>query len=565
MRRPIRIQEKTGRLVCLAVAICLASAACGSTRRPEGVLSSATGGISGRPPAAEELTRINSALAVAEKDFDAGRYAQALAGYGPYIRSGLFEQRTARILFRAAYAAFKTGQPHLFREYSALLSRLFPGHENIAGLAGLSWEVSLQEKKYLQAIGEMQRVLDSYKQDRAGRSRIFFLIADAYEKLYRRQDAIDAYLQVVRNDHPDNYMALALLRLADWASSRKEHELALHYANRLLSEFPFWKDREKAENLRRIARWRYIKKEDGLADDSVSDILFDGDDVWVATWLGGITRFTRSTGQVTRFKASPGGLVSNLIRSMTVAQNRVWVATFEGLSYYDKAYGQWKTIETVAGLRWQRIKKVLVWDNRLWVATIGHGLSVLDLKSGTWNTYGRKDGLPGNDIVTLCTTPGSVWAGTVTGGVGRFDLLTGRWTVYSAGGRGGLPTNNIKSIAFDGTRMWFGTHGKGLVTCTEHGEDWKTFNTRNSGLTSDYVYALAFSPRGELWIGTLEGGALSFNPQTGKWLRLGIRDGLPGNDIIALAFEKRHIWFGTLNGGVAILLSDEERKKNEQK
>lgn len=555
MRRPIRIQEKIGNIGWLVVVICLAFAACGSTgRRPRAVSSGGT-----------DLSRINRELALAEAHFDAGRYAAALAGYAPYIRSGVFESRKARILFRAAYAAFKTAQPALFREYSALLSRLFPGHENIAGLAGLSWEVSLQEKKYLQAIGEMQRVLDSYRQDRAGRSRIFFLIAESYERLYRKQDAIDAYLQVVRNGHRDNHMARALLRLANWAHDRKQHELALHYANRLLDEFPLWGGREQAETLRRVSRWRYIRKVDGLADDSVSDILFDGDDVWVATWLGGITRFTRSSGQVTRFKASPGGLVSNLIRSMTVARNRVWVATFEGLSYYDKAYGHWKTIETVAGLRWQRIKKVVFWDNRLWVATIGHGLSVLDLKTGSWRTYGRKDGLPGDNVVTLCATPGSVWAGTVTGGVGRLDLLTGRWTVYRAGGRDGLPTNNVKAIAFDGTRMWFGTHGKGVVSCTEQGEDWKTYNTANSGLTSNYVYSLAFSPRGELWLGTLEGGAVSFNPQTGKWARLGIRDGLPGNDIIAIAFEKRHIWFGTLNGGVAILLSDEERKKNEQK
>lgn len=513
----------------------------------------------------QEMSRLTRALTEAQKQFDAGQYGRALKGFTVYIRSGLYERRTARILFDAAYAAYKAKVPPLFREYSHRLKRLFPAHSNNRGLSGLNWEICLMEKRYKAAIREIRLLLAQKQHSKQALSRFHYTIADCYEKLFIPASAVEAYLQVVRNGNRDSYLAAALYRLARWALVRKDRELALHYALRVIREFPDSAERVRAEALRRVVRWRYLRKEHGLADDSISDIEFDGDDVWVATWLGGISRFTRSTGSVVRFRASKSGLVSNLVRSLAVGQSRVWAATYAGLSYYSKALGVWKTVDTVAGLRWQRIKKALLYDKKLWVATIAHGLSVLDLRTGEWVTYKKRDGLPGNNIVTLCATPGSVWAGTVAGGIGRLDLKSGRWTVYRKGGAGRLPTNNVKSIAFDGTRVWFGTHGHGAVSCTEKGTAWRLYNAGNSGLRSNYVYSLAVSPAGRVWMGMLEGGAASFDPLNNKWETYGIRDGLPSNDITIIAFEGRYVWFGTLNGGVAVLLSDEREKKSAQK
>jgi len=75
-------------------------------------------------------------------------------------------------------------------------------------------------------------------------------------------------------------------------------------------------------------------------------------------------------------------------------------------------------------------------------------------------------------------------------------------------------------------------------------------------LPVDFVHAVSVGPDGRIWAGTLEGGAAVFERRTGRWKVYTIHDGLAGNDVITIAFEGRYIWFGTLNGGISVLLGD---------
>jgi ligand-binding sensor domain-containing protein len=120
----------------------------------------------------------------------------------------------------------------------------------------------------------------------------------------------------------------------------------------------------------------------------------------------------------------------------------------------------------------------------------------------------------------------------------------------------GQQLDNIKALAFDGQRLWIATHGKGLFSCDEKGGVWTSYTTANSNIPSDYVHAVAVAPDGKIWAGTLSGGAASFDQVKRIWKTYTRLDGMVDNDVTAIAFEGRYIWFGTLNGGVSVMLND---------
>jgi hypothetical protein len=59
-----------------------------------------------------------------------------------------------------------------------------------------------------------------------------------------------------------------------------------------------------------------------------------------------------------------------------------------------------------------------------------------------------------------------------------------------------------------------------------------------------------------MFIGTLGGGAMSYNCISHRWSSISILDGLPSDDVVDINFERDRIWFGTLSGGIGILLTE---------
>ncbi len=493
---------------------------------------------------------------IGNKSYNKGKYQKAVNNFNIYIDKSGFVPETETALYRLTLSYFHLGKySHFFKTENHLL-RWFPKTSYRKILKDLHWEVYYRSKKYRISVKEIKKYLNTNNVDEKRESFIRYHLAEAYKKIYQLKYYIKQLSIISRFKTKSKYQSLSLLNLSNWFFIKNDRELALYYINQLFKRFRGYRNNEKALNLKRNIRWNFIVKKNGLGDNSISSITFDGDDVWVGTWLGGITRFTRSTGKSVLFKTDNSGIASNLVRNIAIENTRVWTATFAGLSFYDKKVDKWKTVYSVAGIAYQRIKALLIDDQKLWVATIAHGLSVLDFKTGKWTTYLKRNGLPGDNVVALCATPGSIWVGTVTGGIGRYDKNTGKWQTYSHGKAGGLPSNNIKAIAFDGTKLWIGTHGQGAASCDENGGDWSIYNTGNSGLTSNYVYTVKVAPDGKIWMGTLEGGACVYNRISDKWKKITTAEGLSSNDVTTIEFEGRYIWFGTLNGGISIFLRD---------
>jgi len=506
----------------------------------------------------KDIDRNDTLLTKANSKFLAKKYFSSFSLYRSYLRSAGYGKKSELALFRLAISSFNIESYTYFFEAEKNLAKWFMGSEYLNKLIPYHWRISFAKKEFRETAKLIEKLLQEKRCKKEEESKLRFILGDLYEKkLFFTARALNQYLAVLIINIKGKYLAESLYRLAILMFRANKRELALYYINRLIIEYPKLGKASRVNSLKRSIRWRYITVKEGLGDNSVSSILFDEDDVWIGTWLGGLSRFTRSSSRGKLFKAGKNSIKSNLIRKVVVLREKVWVATFGGLFLYDKMHEKWSIVNKKY-LYNERIKDLLIADGKLWVATLAKGLLVQDLKTGKWKKYRRKQGLPGNNIVTLCKTPGSIWVGSVVGGVGRLDLGTDQWTIYKRGKTKNLPSNNIKSIAFDGTRVWFGTHGSGVVSCAENGSDWRHLNTKNSGLPGNYVYKVAISPAGKVWFGMLEKGVCSYDSLKKKWQALGLVDGLLDNDIITIEFEGRYIWFGTLNHGVAVLLTDDK-------
>lgn len=112
----------------------------------------------------------------------------------------------------------------------------------------------------------------------------------------------------------------------------------------------------------------------------------------------------------------------------------------------------------------------------------------------------------------------------------------------------------IASLAIDESRLWIGTW-QGLVKGDIHMG--QTINLATTQIThpilkQQYISSLFVDEKGYLWVGTGSAGVF-VKPQQADWIQIESANGLPGNNIAAIAGENAdHIWVSTTQGIAAI-------------
>ncbi|MCX7882399.1 MAG: hypothetical protein N2314_04160 [Brevinematales bacterium] len=371
---------------------------------------------------------------------------------------------------------------------------------------------------------------------------------------FEELDIAGVYLEVATNYYGQKNFFLALMvategyfmrgknesrALCAYYASRilyqqDNRESALFYINRALENLPTDHSLyHSVKRLKRQIRWEYLSRTEGLPDESVSDICFDGDDVWFSMWTGGIGRFTRSSLSVVLFSQKKGGLKSDHTRTMALEGDILWVGTYGGLCFYNKTTGKWQNVP--GELSTVPIKKLFLHENGLYVATLGKGLFLG--KKGSFqriffSSLYVSDVLHVGEWMLIATMDNGVYVFRGEKPVARI-----------------LPGKTVKSLALYKGKIYGGTHGEGMFVVTPG--EWEKIQWI-SGLSSPYVETLQVY-REVLVIGTL-GGGVNFLYPNGEIRVLTILDGLSSNDVVRIRPEKNRLWFGTLSGGIAILL-----------
>lgn len=243
-----------------------------------------------------------------------------------------------------------------------------------------------------------------------------------------------------------------------------------------------------------------------------------GGEVWIGTFRNGLFRYGMN-GSWERYMPGNSGLNSDAIFGITQQHDgRLWVATTQGLRYYDKKKNMLEKIgHPVLDVDFCYCLLVDC-DNNLWVGTRNNGLFCMNAKSGEvcgWSA--RTPGSLLNDDYITCLYQDSdekIWIGTNNDGVRYIEPDSMK--LKSPGEGMTLRNNTICSIIEDNIGyLWIST-GQGLFQiyqdrsafihyAMEDGVPVNQFNFSSSILASN----------GLLYFGSVD-GLVFFDPKTIK-------------------------------------------------
>lgn len=247
--------------------------------------------------------------------------------------------------------------------------------------------------------------------------------------------------------------------------------------------------------------------------------------LWVATDHDGLFVVDLKDWQMKQF-------LNNKFDESTISDNtpkhlcpdnrgQMWIGTFKnGVNQYQEGLASIKCLE-IGDIN------TVVEDlhGNYWIGSNVDGIIVYNPKTGeTLNHYTKANSpMIGNIMVGSCRAKdGSLWFGSYNGGLIHCIPSkdgSGQATIVNyvaTGAPDGLATNNVWSVTEDKWgRIWLGTLGGGIQMLDLKTGKFRTWNTRNTKLTGDYMTSVWWIKKGWLMVGT-NWYYCFVNPVTGK-------------------------------------------------
>jgi signal transduction histidine kinase/ligand-binding sensor domain-containing protein/CheY-like chemotaxis protein len=313
-----------------------------------------------------------------------------------------------------------------------------------------------------------------------------------------------------------------------------------------------------------------------LASDAVRALVLDADGrIWIGTSDAGIDVLEPASGRIQHLRhaaSSPDSLGSDRILTLALDRNgTLWAGTKQGLDRLSPQQRIFTHIRHQPGdpgsLSGNEISRIVEdRDGSLWVGTFDGGLNHLDpdgrvVKSLHHNPQ-DPDSLADDDVRAVLVDPsGRLWVGTAEG-LDLLDRTSNRFSHYrhDSADAESLRDSFIMSLYTDSTGlMWIGTRAAGVSRWNPR--SWELGGYRPAWLRDKLVTAFADGPGKEVWVGTLGGGLLLFDPDTGKAASLdtvtGHSNSAGDSRVMSLRRDRGgNLWIGTMTEGVKKLGAD---------
>jgi tetratricopeptide (TPR) repeat protein len=454
------------------------------------------------------------------------------------------EEQILRRQLVSAQRAFQEGSYEVSRQI--LMNVTDPANPEIRYLQA---QIALAQGDATLAVFYLKQVVDGgSRQLEARRSlEVHRLLAELSYESGDLEQAYQSYLKMV-NLSGGNVPAEVWLRLAEIALfSRADAESAriflLNYRASRKAQPP--QDR-LLERLSKRLSWGSLSPEQvGLKDANISALEVDGDDLWIGTWNGGISRYSIGQRSATVFETGGESLIPRTVRSIEVSPTRVWIGTYQGLYQYTKSSSRWQKI----GFLDEKVEALCAVGETLYVGTLGRGL---------WR-YGGKEWekigwgvLPGEFVNCLEAEDDHLLIGTLNLGLVIMSLKTGAFFSFDSINSNLQARNVITLLPEDDDTLWIGTYGEGLYRWKRRENRLEHFSRASGEIADDWILSAVRADSG-LYFGTFGGGVSRFLPERGQWERIGLGEGLSALDISSVAYAAPHLFFGTLGSGVSVL------------
>jgi len=220
---------------------------------------------------------------------------------------------------------------------------------------------------------------------------------------------------------------------------------------------------------------------------------------WIGSRSGGLCMYDGTNWHL--YDTDHSGIPSNKVSDIQFEGSNIWVATQKGLVKFDKT--SWTIYNTSnSGIPGDEIRGVAIDDKgNKWVATWNGGLGKFDGTS--WTTYDPSNSLmPTTMCISIYFDGTYIWVGTSLGGHVKFDGSTMEVLTPE---NSGILSKSVFDTKIEGQKLWFASAG-GLSSFA--GNTWTTYTPGNSGLPSVYTRDVEIDKYGNKWIATDKGVAV---------------------------------------------------------
>ena len=316
-----------------------------------------------------------------------------------------------------------------------------------------------------------------------------------------------------------------------------------------------------------------------LASDQVNTVSIDAQGrVWIGMSDAGIDVLDPQTGRFESLRheaATPGSLASNHVTTLSRDHaGNLWVGTDQGLDELEAGQKSFRHFHHVEGdprsLSGNDIWRVLEDSSgSIWVATYGAGLDRMDRSGNVLQVLRHDPHQPGSlasdEVQALLEDgQGRFWVGT-TDGLDLLNRATGAIVHYRHVRQDpeSLPDSSVFSLYQDSAGLvWIGTATGGVSRWDPRSAE---LGARQPDWLGKFVTAFADAPDGGVWVASMGGGLVDYDPDTGRRLDLaavaGRQTALDGAPVMSLR-EGRDgtLWVGTMDRGIATLSRSKQLK-----
>ncbi len=237
--------------------------------------------------------------------------------------------------------------------------------------------------------------------------------------------------------------------------------------------------------------WLTTTQADGLADDAIYDMAVCPDGRLLLLHSSAITASSGKTWQI----IEGGWGFNNPEAIVCTASGDIWVAHFEGVSYFDGA--EWRTYSADLLATGEAANRLVydvaeAPDGTVWVVTSN---SLARFQAGNWTIYQQGQGFEALYFFAALTIDGNgrPWAAHSRG---LLTLAGGNWLAFD-----NPDLFTVESVTIDRqNRLWVGTFSTGVSVFD--GNTWTTYNRETAGLSSGRIRAMTADGQGRVWLAT---------------------------------------------------------------
>ncbi len=270
-----------------------------------------------------------------------------------------------------------------------------------------------------------------------------------------------------------------------------------------------------------------------------------GGELWVGTDGAGLFR-VKTDGSVESYSRTDGILPNNSVMALALDKSgKLWISTYMGgITTYTRGEGfrefsRQGDLKRVVCMEYDRP------GDKLYMGTYGQGISVLSLKTGELTRFPSRE-VAGWVRSLLLDLSGRLWVGRADG-VRCYDTQSRTQLNYNIGDMAS-EAQIFSLYRTDDNTVWIGT-SEGLVAFREDAEKPRVYTTAD-GLAGNTICAMQSGSDGSLWISTV-GGLSRLNARRDEIKNYHAYDGLQDNEFrfgASWQDPDGRIFFGGING-----------------